>query len=316
MENVIQVESLTHRFGNIVAVNDFSFDVKKGEVLALLGPNGAGKTTTIRLLNGLFNRSGGRIQVLGLDPGVDGQKIREQTGVLTETPGLYERLTAWQNLEFFGTLAGMPEVDWQARAREFLEFFDLTGRADDRVATYSKGMKQRLALARALLHSPALLFLDEPTAGLDPEASLQVHELIKSIRQRSGQTVMLCTHNLVEAERLCDRMVIMNRGVMLAIGGLNDLRRMHSSGVWVNVELLEPMPGILPARLEEIEAVLSIEIQNSRSFKAQVQDKTLIPELAASLIGLDAQLLALKPQEVSLEDIYFDLQGQHRGGVE
>ena len=225
MDHVIEVNGLTHRFGDKTALDGLTFSVRHGEILGLLGPNGAGKTTTIRLLNGLFNPTAGDLRVLAFDPRVDGHRIRQQTGVLTETPALYERLTACQNLEFFGTLMGMPETDWRRRSKELLAFFDLEGRADDRVGTYSKGMKQRMALARALLNQPELLFLDEPTAGLDPESSQQVHELIENIRGQNGRTVLLCTHNLFEAERLCDRLAIINRGRLLAVGTLAELRQ-------------------------------------------------------------------------------------------
>jgi ABC-2 type transport system ATP-binding protein len=161
---------------------------------------------------------------VGLDPVTQDDQVRRQTGVLTETPALYERLTAHQNLDFFATLAGMPAAARNERVNELLGFFDLTGRAGEKVGTYSKGMKQRLALARALLAEPPLLFLDEPTSGLDPEAAAQVNDLIESIHQQNGQTVVLVTHNLYDAQRLCERVVIMNHGRLLALGTLEKLR--------------------------------------------------------------------------------------------
>ena len=186
MTPVIEVNHLVHNFGDTPALRGIDFSVQKGEIFALLGPNGAGKTTTIRLLNGLFTPTGGQIRILGLDPTTQGDQVRQQTGVLTETPALYERLTAWQNIEFFGTLAGMPTPAWRKRGQELLVFFELEKRANERVAAYSKGMKQRLALARALLHDPPVLFLDEPTSGLDPEAAGQVHDLIEECRKQYG----------------------------------------------------------------------------------------------------------------------------------
>ncbi|NMB88918.1 MAG: ABC transporter ATP-binding protein, partial [Chloroflexi bacterium] len=243
MENVIEVEALQHYYGRQQAIGGLSFQVHRGEVLGLLGPNGAGKTTTVRLVNGLFPPTSGHIRVLGLDPVQQGYAVRQRTGVLTETPALYERLTARQNLEFFGVMAGMPEADRQARIAELLAFFELTERADHRTGTFSKGMKQRLALARALLHRPQLLFLDEPTSGLDPEAAQQVHTLIDDVRRRNGQTVLICTHNLFEAQRLCDRLAIMNHGHLLALGTLAELRRRVTPGLWVQVELMQPLAG-------------------------------------------------------------------------
>ena len=169
METAISVNHLVHSFGERRAVDDLTFEVGRGEVFGLLGPNGAGKTTTVRLLNGLYQPSGGVMRILGLDPAARGQEVRARTGVLTETPALYERLTAYQNLEFFGRLADMKPTDLKQRIAELLEFFELEKRANDKAGTYSKGMKQRLALARALLTRPEVVFLDEPTSGLDPE---------------------------------------------------------------------------------------------------------------------------------------------------
>jgi ABC-2 type transport system ATP-binding protein len=258
MNTVIEVEGLTHHYGQHVAVDDISFSVREGEILGLLGPNGAGKTTTVRLLNGLFPPTSGRMRVLGMDPASQGDQIRRKSGVLTETPALYERLTAHQNLNFFGTLNGMKSAELKARSDELLTFFDLKSRADDRAGTYSKGMKQRLALARALLHHPTLLFLDEPTSGLDPEASQQVHELISTIRNRNGHSVLMATHNLFEAERLCDRLVVMSKGRLLAFGSLHELRSRLAPGLWINISLLSPLAehalqGFAVAGLQKIE---------------------------------------------------------------
>jgi len=184
MKDIIQVDHIVHHYGAKLALNGMSFEVGEGEVFGLLGPNGAGKTTTIRLLNGLLNPNSGKMKVLGLDPQQQGVEIRRRVGVLSEAPALYERLTAWENLQFFGSLAGMSSQQCKTRIRELLELFDLGERAHDRVGGYSKGMKQRLALARALLIKPELLYLDEPTSGLDPEVAKQVHDLILEARLR------------------------------------------------------------------------------------------------------------------------------------
>jgi ABC-2 type transport system ATP-binding protein len=194
MTNIIEVNQLERAFGPNRAVDGMTFHVEPGEVFGLLGPNGAGKTTTVRLLNGILPPSGGSARVFGLDPATDGQRVRQQTGVLTETPALYERLSAYENLEFFGTLAGIPAETLKERVMEILSFFDLQDRATDKVETYSKGMKQRLALARSLIHKPPLLFLDEPTSGLDPEAAQHVNGLIADLSHQNGQTILLATH--------------------------------------------------------------------------------------------------------------------------
>jgi ABC-2 type transport system ATP-binding protein len=312
MESVIEVENLVHRFGEVTAIDGFNFTVKKGELLALLGPNGAGKTTTVRLINGLFPPTQGRIRMLGMDPVREGDQVRARTGVLTETSSLYERLTAWQNIAFFGTLDGMKDAEWRKRGEELLEFFGLEKRADERVSTYSKGMKQRLALLRALLSNPPVLFLDEPTSGLDPEAALQVHEMLLSIRAGQGQTVVLCTHNLVEAQRLCDRVVVLQHGHMLASGSLEDLRRLYTSGLWVQVDLLEPKAD-RQIDLTSLSGVIETQSDGLQSIRVHVQSKQVIPDVIKSLVSQGSQLTAVRPEEVSLEDVYFKLQNQARG---
>ena len=309
---VISVENLTHRFGEREALKELSFDVKQGEVFALLGPNGAGKTTTIRLLNGLYTPSSGSICVMGVDPAKQGGEVRRQTGVLTETNALYERLTARQNLTFFGTLYGLPESVLLKRIDEVLSFFALEARADDRVDTYSKGMKQRLALARALLTKPRILFLDEPTSSLDPESALQVHELIESIKQSDGHTVFLCTHRLEEAERLADRVAILNSGKLLALGTLDELKQKYNPGLWVEIRLQEPLKGKVTGNT--CRGLLKIE-QTSTEIKVQVQEEAVIPALVTALVIDKARILGVEQQHVTLEDIYFKLQGIAREGA-
>jgi ABC-2 type transport system ATP-binding protein len=293
-----------------MAVDHLSFDAQPGEVLGLLGPNGAGKTTTVRLLNGLLEPASGQLSVMGLNPVAQGCELRQQTGVLTETPALYERLTARQNLTFFGTMAGMEAVGLENRIREVLAFFDLSARSGDRVSTYSKGMKQRLALARALLHHPKILFLDEPTSGLDPEAAQSVHALIESVSRQNGQTVLLCTHNLIEAERLCDRIVILDHGRLLAFGSLEELRNRYSPGLWVRIGFLNPLPAGCPV-FEEMAVfpdVLDIVADAEHTWVVRVKEESVIPALIARMVALGAALTFLMPQKVSLEDIYFGLQ--------
>lgn len=308
MDNVIQVNQLSHSFGSHLAVDQMSLTVGRGEVFGLLGPNGAGKTTTVRLLNGLYHPGKGEVRVLGFDPIRQGAEVRRRTGVLTETPALYERLTARQNLDFFAVLADMPAAERQARIDELLAFFDLTKRGGDRVATYSKGMKQRLALARALLSRPELVFLDEPTSGLDPESAQQVHELIDGLRSQNRHTVFLCTHNLFEAERLCDRLGIMKNGRLLAAGTLDELRRLVAPGLWVKIDLFRPLTA--PVDLAGLPGVIAVEAAEN-SLRVQVQEEGAVPALVTTLIHAGAQVFGVNPQQVSLEQIYFTLQEQN-----
>ncbi|HZU86606.1 MAG TPA: ABC transporter ATP-binding protein [Anaerolineaceae bacterium] len=315
MNSVIEVTHLSHRYGQRLALNDLSFQARPGEVLGLLGPNGAGKTTTVRLLNGLFKPSAGQMRVLDLDPVTQGDQVRRQTGVLTETPALYERLTANQNLEFFATLAGMSSAERKARIRELLSFFELSERANDRAGAYSKGMKQRLALARALLAHPAVLFLDEPTSGLDPEAALQVHELIAGVRSHNGQTVLLCTHNLVEAQRLCDRVAILKNGHLLAFGSPQELQRQYIPGLWVDVRFFQPPDSGVLTALSRQPGVLQAQDAAEAGLRLQVEEEATIPHLVQWMVGQGAQILSLQPRPVSLEEIYFKLQDEQQEEV-
>ena len=307
MENIVEVNGLERVFGQNHAVDGVTFHVKQGEVFGLLGPNGAGKTTTVRLLNGILPPSGGTARVFGLDPSIDGQRIRVQTGVLTETPALYERLSARENLEFFGTLAGIPAEKLSQRVLDILEFFGLQDRVNDKVETYSKGMKQRLALARALVHEPPLLFLDEPTSGLDPEAAQQVNELIASLSQRSGQTILLATHNLLEAQRLCDRVAVMNKGRILAMGSLKELTRKLWPVTWVDITFWEKPAETVTETLKTLRGVIQITGQGE-TMQAQVENEEVIPQVVQHLTGQGASILRVNPRDYTLEDIYFSLQ--------
>ncbi len=306
---VIEIDHLSHHYGARLAVAALSLQVRRGEVLGILGPNGAGKTTTVRLLNGLLTPSSGRMTVLGRNPVTEGDQVRRFTGVLTETPALYERLTARQNLQFFGTLAELSGDEIKKRSSKLLAFFGLQERADDRVESYSTGMKQRLALARTLLHEPLILFLDEPTSGLDPEAAQQVHELLGGIRRQDGHTVILCTHNLLEAERLCDRLAIIHQGRLLAVGSLPELRRSLAPDLWVDVTFLTPQAG-LAERIARLPGVLAVECPHPATLHARVEQQASIPGLVAQLVSVDAPVLSVQPRQASLEQIYFSLQEQ------
>ena len=309
MNSIIEVNNLQRSFGENKAVDGMTFAVEHGEVFGLLGPNGAGKTTTVRLLNGILPPSGGTARVFGFDPISQGELIRRKTGVLTETPALYERLSASENLEFFGTLHEIPESDLKQRVDEMLDFFQLSSRATDKVETYSKGMKQRLALARALIHKPPLLFLDEPTSGLDPEAAQQVNDLIASLSHTNGQTVVLATHNLLEAQRLCDRVAIMNKGKILALGSLKELARKLWPVTWVDLEFHVKHPEGIADSLKVQRGVIQTTVSAERdTLSVQVENENVIPEIIRHLVEQGASILRVNPRNYTLEDIYFALQ--------
>jgi len=263
------------------------------------------------LLNGLFPPTSGEMQILGFDPVKQGSEVRRRTGVLTETPALYERLSARQNLVFFGTLSNLTPEEIDIRSTELLQFFDLQHRANDRVETFSKGMKQRLAIARALLNRPQILFLDEPTSGLDPEAAQQVHELITAIRDRDGQSVVLCTHNLVEAERLCDRVGIMNRGRLLEFGSLEELRQRHAPGLWLHVRFFQSAPHAIPS----LPGLMEAAIEGPLSWRLRVSEEAQVPAMVSQLAASGAQILSIQPQAISLEEVYFKLQNAQKEGA-
>jgi ABC-2 type transport system ATP-binding protein len=308
MVPVIETESLSRFFGPIRAVDGLTFQVYEGEVFGLLGPNGAGKTTTVRLLNGVLRPSGGQARVLGLDPAREGGRLRQQTGVLTETLSLYERLTARENLALFGALYGIPETELARRVDRMLEEFGLADRADSRVGEFSKGMKQRLALARALLHEPPLLFLDEPTAGLDPEAARQVTEMIGQLSRREGRTVFLCTHNLTEAQRLCDRVAVMDRGRLLALGTLEELSRTLWPGLPVEIGLGAPLTDAAVGALRRLPGVRDVQHEDLW-LTVSVTDENMVPAVVETLVREGARILHVVPRQPSLEEIYFAIRG-------
>ncbi len=308
MQPVIQTHNLTRRFGGTVAVDGLTLEVYAGEVFGFLGHNGAGKTTTVRLLNGVLLPSSGSARVLDLDPVKDGPALRRRVGVLPETPSLDERLTARENLRIYADLYGVPADQVPRRIEALLETFELTDRADDLVGGYSKGMKQRLALARALLHEPELLFLDEPTAGLDPMAARRVRGMIARLSRETGRTVFLCTHNLAEAQRLCDRVAVLEHGRLLAVGTPAELAHRLWRGLCLEVELV---PATAPTALDLLRRVSQDGEVEWREPVAIVRlpNREAIPDLVTALVEAGVRLYRVTPQEPTLEDVYFALHG-------
>lgn len=223
-KRAIQTSNLTRRFGDLMAVDHLTIDVPAGTVFGFLGPNGSGKTTTIRLLLGLLDANVGRAEVLGYDVARDAAEIRRLSGALLEHTGIYERLTAYDNLNFYGRINRVPKAEREARIKELLVSVDLWDRRDDTAVDWSRGMKQKLAIARTLLHRPRLVFLDEPTAGLDPVAAAALREDILKLVRETGVTVFLTTHNLAEAEKICDQVAVIKQGKLLSVGSPDELR--------------------------------------------------------------------------------------------
>ena len=308
-EVVIAAKGLTRRFGDVLAVDDLTLEIFAGEVFGFLGHNGAGKTTTVRLLNGILAASAGVAQVLGLDPEVDGPRLRQRTGVLTETPSLDERLTGRENLGIYAEIYDVPSAGLAGRVTELLRRADLADRADEKVGAYSRGMKQRLALARALLHEPQVLFLDEPTAGLDPVATRRVHELIVRLSHEERRTVFMCTHNLAEAQKLCDRVAVLEHGRLVALGTPAELAVQVGRSLRLEIEVA---PDGLPAALDVLQVVFGLaepEQQGNILFVVGL-DSERIPELVARLVAAQVRIYRVAPQEPSLEAVYFALHGE------
>lgn len=306
---VIVTENLTRHFGEIVAVNSLNLEVQTGEIFGFLGHNGAGKTTTVRLLNGVLTPTGGAARVLGINPEDNGPALRRRTGVLTETPSVDERLTARENLLIYAHLYGVPRAEVARRVEELLVTFELADRADEKAGGYSKGMKQRLALARALLHKPELLFLDEPTTGLDPVVARRVHELIIRSSREEGHTIFLCTHNLVEAQRLCDRVAVLQNGQLLALGTPDELGRRLGRSQRLEVEVAAEATSQALAILGAIPGITDIHLDgNTLTFTGAEHER--IPELIAALTEADVRIYRVMPLETTLEDVYFALHGE------
>lgn len=314
-ERVIETAGLTRRFGTVTAVDTLDLAVERGEVVGLLGHNGAGKTTTVRLLNGVLNPSAGSARVLGLDPTRDGVALRRRTGVSTETPSVDERLTARQGLRFFAEAFNVAPGRVEPRIAELLEAFDLTAAADQRVGTFSKGMRQRLTLARALLHEPELLFLDEPSSGLDPVAARAVDERILALRD-AGATVLLCTHNLAQAQALCDRVVVLEHGAVVASGAPNALAAELGAGLEVRLELRLAPGRDASSILADVPGVAVLESSGApgEAIRVEAVDDAAVANAVRALVRADADVFAVERRQPSLEDVYFALHRGERSG--
>jgi ABC-2 type transport system ATP-binding protein len=308
----IQLENVLHRYGATVALRDLSLTVQEGEVFSLLGHNGAGKTTTVRIINGLLAPASGSVRVFGLSPLVDGATVRRRTAVLTESPTLDDRLTARETLRAFAEMYDVASQDVAPRTDALLAEFGIAERAGDRVGGFSRGMKQRLSLARALVHDPDLLFLDEPTAGLDPVATQQLHQTVRQMARGRGRTVVLCTHNLVEAQALSDRVAVLGGGSLLALGTPAELARRMSPRLEVSLEL---DPAQLATATSVIGTLDGLTVSPERAGMLRVAGiaRDRVPELAARLVGAGVSLYRLEPHEPSLTDAYFALQHQGNG---
>ncbi len=304
---VVEAHRLTRNFGELTAVEDLSLEMSEGEVMAFLGPNGAGKTTTIRMLSGIISPTTGYALVDGRRTDEDVEKLHEVIGLLTETPGFYDALSAHKNLEYYAGFYSGLNVDLQME--KYMKITGLWERRDAKVGTFSKGMKQRLALARALLHEPKVIFLDEPTAGLDPEAAREVRGMIKALSDE-GRTIFICTHNLAEAEQLCNRIAVVQTH-LLALDTAAGLRqRLFRRQVVVQMdglsesiaELVKGLPFVRDTESSENRLVVELDDpENNR------------PELIKHIVEAGGRIMAVSEQQHTLEEVYLSLMQENPG---
>lgn len=298
MGSAISLEGVSKTLGNRKILRDVSFTVEPGDIFGYLGPNGAGKTTTIRILLGLLSSTSGNASILGHNVGIDEQRSR--VGFVLETDGLFDNMTAYQNIEYY---AGIYEISHnKERIDRVLKLVDLWDRARDKVATYSKGMRQRLALARAMAHDPEVLILDEPTSGFDPSGQIQVREIILDMAHKEGKTIFLSSHNLDEVQRICNRIALINKGETKLSGELDKLQKERSRGE-VIVETAEPVVESVLAELSNLPGV-SIQNRQDRTLTLSTSKNTEVAIIINFLSQRGVMMNQVKRKEASLEEMY------------
>ncbi len=297
---MIETHDLSKQFGDFWAVDGVTLSVQPGQILALLGQNGAGKTTTVRMLTALLTPTRGSARVAGYDVVQQGEQIRASVGVLTEQHGLYVRMTALEYLDFFGRIYGLDAQTRRSRGSYLLEYFGLAAAARRSIGEYSKGMRQKLALARALMHEPAVLLLDEPTSAMDPESARLVRDEIARLRS-SQRTIVICTHNLAEAEALADKIAIIYKGRVLMSGTLNELKQ----AVLGRTEYEARLSATWDAQGLEIPDGVSLTARSEQALRFQVTDpQESNPPLLRELTAKQAPLVAFQEVPRSLEQVY------------
>ena len=283
------------------ALNDISFSLDTGEIFGFLGPNGAGKTTTVKLLCGMLAPTGGECRVFDYDPLKNPEEIHQISGVLTEHAQMYDYMSGIDNLIFYGKLFGMDEADCKKKAGELLERLDLLDAEKRKLSAYSTGMRQRLSLARAMMHSPKILFLDEPTSGLDPESAQNVNSLIQELAD-AGTTVFLCTHQLRYAQEICTTYGLMNKGDLLAVGDIEQLRGMVSSGVRLCIKASSLSDG------------MNYRMVDKNSYEIIIESENAIPRIVKDIVMAGGDIYQVVVNNMSLEEVYFSLINNCSGG--
>ncbi len=309
---VVALHDVVRTFDDVRAIDGLNLEITEGEVLGLLGHNGAGKTTAVRLVAGLLARTAGSVRVLGLDPVTHGDRVRRHLGVLPSTPPVDGRLTARQNLRFAADVFGVAREGLDERIAGLLATFQLTDRAGGRVATFSAGMRQRLALARVLLPDPQVLLLDEPSAALDPLAVRQVRQLLGELSRERSRTIVLCTHDLAEAQQLCDRVAVLDHGRAVALGSPSELAREISIG---GAQLRVGVADVETARDLAGGFATDVEIAGRDTVRCRGVARDDFPELLRRLVAAGVGVYELTSLEPSLEDVYVALYARDKEGV-
>jgi len=304
---MIEMENLTKHYEDLVAVDGITLQVAAGEVLALLGPNGAGKTTTVRMLSAILQPTAGRARIAGLDVVTQAREVRRVVGMLTEAPGLYTRMTGREYLEFFAAMYGVPAATTQKRMRELAERFEMTEALDRRLGYYSKGMAQKIALIRTLVHDPQVLLLDEPTSAMDPQSARLVRNTILELR-RERRTLIVCTHNLPEAEELADRIAIIRKGRIVTHGTLPELKRQLLGAPLMELRWLAPPHNGVLERIRALVPVQQLAPEGMRYVAEHPEQVN--PLILRYLHEAEVPVLALSEVPRNLEAVYLRVVGE------
>jgi ABC-2 type transport system ATP-binding protein len=310
-EAIIEVKQLTKAFGDFVAVDNISFDMKKGEIFGLLGPNGAGKSTTIRMLSTLTRPTHGTAVINGFDIVKQDNEVRKVIGIVSEKMIMYNRLTAKENLRFFGHLFGMQKNELNDRIDELLELVQLTKWGSTQVGTFSTGMKQRMNIIRALLNMPQVLFLDEPTLGLDPQSTVEVREFIRKLNQEQNTTILITTHMMGEADMLCDRIGIIDQGKIVALDSPSNLKNSvadaHSTILTMDIANLTPT---LLATLRTLTCVDTLSQENSRHIKIHAHGDDAFDRIVDAIRANQGNIVSIQNIQPTLEDVFIHITGR------
>ncbi len=308
--NIIEVKNLTKTFGKFTAVDDISFEVKKGEIFGLLGPNGAGKSTTLRMLSTLSRPTKGTATIGGFDTVKNDMQVRNLIGIVSEKMIIYNRLTAKENLRFFGNLFNIPKDTLNKRIDDLLELVQLTKFKDAQVGTFSTGMRQRMNVVRALLNMPQVLFLDEPTLGLDPQSSVEIREFVRKLNQEQGTTVIITTHMMLDADLLCDRIAIVDHGKIIALDTSTNLKKIISGAdtMVVKLEIANLTPEIT-ATIKELKCADAVTQENSTTLHVIVHGNEAFDNIVDAIRKKEGKITSMANLQPSLEDVFLHITG-------